>query len=77
MYLVEGGSSDGFDSFESIPIAMYWAVVTITTIGRKLVAPPSFLMLNCAFSSYVRVRLRSQIRSFYLQNKTSFYFSSS
>jgi len=33
MYLVEGNHDTGFNSFESIPLSMYWGVITITTIG--------------------------------------------
>jgi len=41
MYLVEGTSHDHDElrSFSSIPVSMYWAVVTITTIGFGDIVP--------------------------------------
>jgi len=37
MYLVEGGQEDS--SFTSIPRSIYWAVVTLTTVGYGDIAP--------------------------------------
>ncbi|MEM9525979.1 MAG: ion transporter [Bacteroidota bacterium] len=38
MHLIEGGSNDGFSS---IPRAVYWAIVTLTTVGYGDITPRS------------------------------------
>jgi len=40
MYVVEGNSNSGFDS---IPRGIYWAIVTLTTVGYGDIAPVSSL----------------------------------
>lgn len=40
MYLVEGGSNPQFDS---IPRSMYWAIVTLTTVGFGDITPQTFI----------------------------------
>jgi voltage-gated potassium channel len=39
MYLVEGDAS----GFTSIPVSMYWAIVTLTTVGYGDIAPQTVL----------------------------------
>ena len=40
MYLVEGGSND---KFSSIPRSIYWAIVTLTTVGYGDITPQTSL----------------------------------
>jgi len=39
MYLLEGDKSESMESFSSIPVAMYWGVITLTTIGYGDIYP--------------------------------------
>ncbi|NIP94043.1 MAG: ion transporter, partial [Akkermansiaceae bacterium] len=52
-YLVESGQDSGFDN---IPVSVYWAVVTITTLGYGDIAPVSvvgkFLAAFCVLIGY-------------------------
>jgi voltage-gated potassium channel len=41
MYLIEGGQPD--TQFTSIPRSVYWAIVTMTTVGYGDIAPQTFL----------------------------------
>lgn len=40
MYLIEGGAESGFTS---IPSSVYWAIVTLTTVGYGDIAPVTAL----------------------------------
>ena len=53
MYLIEGGTNDQFDS---IPRAMYWAIVTMTTVGYGDISPSTnFGQFIAALLSLIRI----------------------
>ena len=39
MYLIEGPSGNNTEGFENIPNSIYWAIVTLTTVGYGTVVP--------------------------------------
>ena len=39
MYLIEGPSGNATSGFENIPNSIYWAIVTLTTVGYGTVVP--------------------------------------
>ena len=49
MYLIEGGDA----GFDSIPRSIYWAVVTLTTVGYGDISPQS--ILGQTFASFIMI----------------------
>ena len=49
MYLIEGGES----GFDSIPRSIYWAIVTLTTVGYGDIVPKT--SIGQAFSSLIMI----------------------
>ena len=43
MYVVEGNHDENYANFDSIPKAMYWGVITLTTIGYGDIVPRTSL----------------------------------
>lgn len=49
MYMIEGGEN----GFSSIPVSMYWAIVTLTTVGYGDIAPQT--VIGQALASFIMV----------------------
>ena len=49
MYMIEGGEN----GFTSIPVSMYWAIVTLTTVGYGDIAPQT--VIGQALASFIMV----------------------
>jgi voltage-gated potassium channel len=64
MYLVEGGSNEGFSS---IPQSIYWAVVTLTTVGYGDISPVTplgqFLAMLLMITGYAIIAVPTGIVS--------------
>ena len=46
MYLIEGPSGNSTSGFENIPNSIYWAIVTLTTVGYGTVVPALQQLVN-------------------------------
>lgn len=72
MYLIEGGQNEGFSS---IPRAVYWAIVTLTTVGYGDITPSSsigqFLSAVVMILGYAIIAVPTGIVTNELMGKTS------
>ena len=53
MYVVEGGAEEGNPAFTSIPKSIYWAIITLTTVGYGDIVP--YTIFGQAISAAIMV----------------------